>query len=193
MWEAKATLPTVTGLRPYQACLLVKKYLDTGAWLDVKDYAYKENVFETSRKSTSDRYSHHLVKMLSTLDEKQLGVVADGNEKDRLAMLWLGFCLSFPLVGTFATDIVCEKFRNRSYSLKPEDLWEYLSDRSIDYSNLADISDAMRSKAKSVIFYNLRDAGYLNSLNEIQPAYLSSLAKDAIGYKNLRFFPGEDK
>lgn len=192
MGDSKAALPTVTGLRPYQASLLAKKYLEVGDWLNVKDYAYKENVFETSRKSTSDRYSNHLVKILSSLDGKQLGIVADGVEKDRLAMLWLGFCISFSLIGSFAIEIVCEKFRNRSFNLKPEDLWEFLANKSVDYSNLADISDAVRSKAKSVIFYNLRDAGYLNSLDEIQPAYLSGLAKDAIGYGNLSFFPGED-
>lgn len=192
MGDSKAALPTVTGLRPYQASLLAKKYLEVRDWLNVKDYAYKENIFETSRKSTSDRYSHHLVKILSSLDEKQLEIVADGNEKDRLAMLWFGFCISFPLVGAFAAEVVCEKFRNRSFNLKPEDLWEHLANKSVDYSNLVDISDAMRSKAKSVVFYNMRDAGYLNSLDEIQPAYLSGLAKDAIGYGNLSFFPWED-
>lgn len=192
MGEIKAVLPTLTGLKPYQASLLAKKYLEVGDWINVRDYAYKENVFETSRKSTSDRYSHHLVKILSSLDAKQLEIVAEGSEKNRLAILWMGFCIAFPLVGTFAAEVLCEKFRNRSFNLKPEDLWEYLANKSVDYTNLVDMSDAMRSKVKSVVFYNLRDAGYLNSLDEIQPANLSGLAKDAIGYENLCFFPGED-
>ncbi len=192
MGKAKAILPTVTGLRSYQASQFARKYLEVGNWPSVREYAYKANVFDTSRKSTSDRYSQHLVRILSPLTDDQLGIVANGSECDRLAMLWLGFCVSFTLVGLFAIEVVCEKFRNRSFNLKTEDLWEFFANKSVDYSNLADISTSMRSKVKSVFFYDLRDAGYLNSLDEIQPAYLSAQAKEAVGQSNLIFFPGED-
>lgn len=192
MEEVKAVLPTVSGLRPYQTGLLAKKYRETGNWGDVKVYAYSENIFESSRKSTSDRYSHHLVKILSSLDEKQLEVVAEGSDKDRRTLLWLGFCLSFSLIGGFARDVVSEKYRNHSLKLKAEDLWEYLIDKSVEYPNLADITPAVRSKVKSVVFYNLRDAELLNGLDEIQPAYLSFTAKQLIPSAYLSFFPGEE-
>ncbi len=192
MEEVKAVLPTVSGLRPYQAGILAKKYRETENWGDVKVYAYSENIFEISRKSTSDRYSHHLVKILSSLDEKQLEVVAEGSDKDRRALLWLGFCLSFSLIGGFARDVVSEKYRNHSLKLKAEDLWEYLIDKSVEYPNLADITPAVRSKVKSVVFYNLRDAELLSGLDEIQPAYLSFAAKQLIPSAYLSFFPGEE-
>lgn len=192
MSETKATLPTVSGLRPYQAGLLAEKYRETGNWLEVKAYAYSDNIFETTRKSTSDRYSHHLVKILSSLNDSQLEVVADGRDKDKRALLWLGFCLSFPLIGGFASEVVSEKYRNHSLILKPEDLWEYLIDKSVEYPNLTDITDAVRSKAKSVIFYNLRDAELLNGLDEIQPSYLSFTVKQLIPAFALSFFPGEE-
>lgn len=192
MEKAKVALPTVSGLRSYQSSILAGKYIEIKDWLQVKTYAYTENIFEASRKSTSDRYSHHLVKILSSLDDKQLEVVAFGSETDRLAMLWLGFCLSFPLIGGFASEIVSEKYRNKDFKLKPEDLWEYLANKSVEHENLADISDSVRSKAKCVVFYNLRDAGLLNSLDEIQPAYLSSVAKELISSEYFKFFPGEE-
>ncbi len=192
MSEIKAVLPTVSGLRPYQSGLLAAKYRETADWLSVKAYAYEENIFETSRKSTSDRYSHHLVKILATLDDKQLEVVADGSDRDRRALLWLGFCLSFPLIGGFAEEVVSEKYRNHNLVLKVEDLWEYLADKSVEYPNLCDITDSVRSKAKSVVFYNLRDAELLNGLDEIQPAYLSSTVKELIPSSYLSFFPGEE-
>lgn len=192
MSEMKAVLPTVTGLRPYQAGLLAKKYRETGNWGDTKAYAYSENIFEASRKSTSDRYFHHLVKILSSLDEKQLEVVAEGSDKDKRSLLWLGFCLSFPLIGGFASDVVSEKYRTHSLILKAEDLWEYLADKSVEYPNLADITPAVRSKVKSVVFYNLRDAELLSGLDEIQPAYLSFNAKQLIPSTYFSFFPGEE-
>ena len=191
MEEAKATLPTITGLRPYQASLFAEKYLEYGSWLSVKTFAYEDNVFDTSRKNTSNRYSNHLIKILSSLDNDQIRIVASGCDKDRLAMLWLGFCVAYPLVGGFVSDVVCVKYANRNFTLKSADLWEYLADRSIEYPRLNDISESIRDKAKYVIFGNLRDAGYLNGLDEIQHAYLSSSVKDAVGPDNLRYFPGE--
>ena len=192
MNASKAVLPTISGLRPYQASLLAGKYIETGDWMKTKVYAYEENIFETSRKSTCDRYSSHFVKVLSSLDEKQLEVVDHGNDKDRLAILWLGFCLSFPLIGGFAADVVSEKYRNHNLILKTEDLWEYLADKSVDYPNLSDITDSVRSKTKCVVFYNLRDAELLNSLDEIQPAYLSPVARELIPSVYWGFYPGEE-
>ncbi len=192
MRDTQAVLPTVSGLRPYQAGLLAGKYRETGDWMEVKKYAYEENIFETSRKSTSDRYSSHLVKILSELDEKQLEVVALGSEKDKEALLWFGFCLAFPLIGGFAEDVVSEKYRNHSLILKAEDLWEYLADKSVEYPNLADITPSVRSKAKCVVFYDLRDAELLNGLDEIQPSCLSSTVKALISPVHLSFFPGEE-
>ena len=193
MNNTKAVLPTISGLRPYQSGLLAEKYIETEDWLQTKSYAYEQNIFETSRKSTCDRYAHHFVKILSNLNKGQLEVVANGSDKDRKAILWLGFCLSFPLVGGFAADVVSVKYKNRSFTLKPEDLWEYLADKSAEYPNLSDITDSVRSKTKCVVFYNLRDAELLNGLDEIQSAHLSSTTKELIPSDYWGFYPGEDE
>lgn len=192
MKETQAVLPTILGLKPYQAGLIAGKYRETGSWQECKRYAYEENIFEASRKSTSDRYFNNASKILSSLKEKQLETVALGSDKDRRALLWLGFCLSFPLIGGFAGDVVSGKYRNHSLVLKAEDLWEYLADKSVEYPSLADITPSVRSKAKGVVFFNLRDAELLNGLDEIQPAYLSSRVKTLISPIHLSFFPGED-
>ena len=185
-------LPTVSGLRPYQAKIFSCKYLENHSWQEIREFAFKENLFETLRQATSDRYYHNMVKILSKLELSQLQVVADDNEKDRLAMLWLGFCKSFPFAYGFS-EIVANKFRDKDFELRTGDLWKYIADKSVEYENLCDISNSLRSKVKSVIFYNLRDAGYLNTLNEILPANLSDKAKHAIGNEYLHLFPGETK
>lgn len=190
MREIRATLPTVAGLKPYQAGMLAGAYLKTGNWTEVKAYAYEKNVFDVSRKTTSDRYSSNLIKILSSLNSEQLGFVA-GRDKAGSALLWLGFCLAYPVAGGFVSDVVCEKYRARNFVLKSADLWEYLADICVDYPNLSDISEASRSKAKSVIFTNLRDAGLLNGFYEIQHASLSAPVKEVIGNGNLKYFPGE--
>ncbi len=192
MTNEKMALPTVSGLRPYQAKIFSCKYLENHSWQEIREFAFKENLFETSRQATSDRYYHNMVKILSKLELSQLQVVADDNEKDRLAMLWLGFCKSFPFAYGFS-EIVANKFRDKDFELRTGDLWKYIADKSVEYENLCDISNSLRSKVKSVIFYNLRDAGYLNTLNEILPANLSDKAKHAIGNEFLHLFPGETK
>lgn len=188
----KASLPTVTGLRSYQASMIAAKYIETSDWDLVRAFAISENLFDASRQATAKRYISQIHMILGSLNEQQLQIVASGTESDRLALLWFGFCKSFPLVGMFASEVISEKFRNRSYSLVSEDLWEFLSNKSVDYESLGSMSDAVRKKVKSVIFYNLRDAGYLNGMGEILAANLSSFAKDSIGYENLMLYPGEE-
>ena len=109
-------LPTVSGLRPYQAKIFSCKYLENHSWQEIREFAFKENLFETLRQATSDRYYHNMVKILSKLELSQLQVVADDNEKDRLAMLWLGFCKSFPFAYGFS-EIVANKFRDKDFEL----------------------------------------------------------------------------
>lgn len=193
MESNKVLLPTVTGLRSYQASIMAKKYLETEDWEEVRLSSNNDNIFDASRSSTSNRYVHNMIKLMKNLNKDQLEVIATGEEKDRLTFLWLGFCLAYSIVGEFTSTVLCKKVMNKNFKLKAEDLWEFIADKAIEHEDLADISKAVRSKFKCVVFYNLRDAGYLNSVDEIQYARLSKEARDLIDDEYICFFPGEEK
>lgn len=92
MLDRKLSLPTVSGLRSYPSSIVAKKYLEIKNWDKVKEYAKEEDIYQTIREGTFNKYFRQTKYFLSSLNGDEINIVANGAEKDRLALLWLGFC-----------------------------------------------------------------------------------------------------
>ena len=187
--RSKVSLPTMSGLKASQSVTMARWYIGNKNWSEVRQRAIAENIFDSSRESTSNRYAANLIKIMSSLNDEQMGIVADGDDSEVLSFLWLGFCKAYPLVGDFAKEVIHEHYINKAFNLSVEDLWEYFIIKSDENPDLKEIGESSKKKIQSVIFYNLRDAGLLSAENELQTAMLSKRALAFMDYDDVNFFP----
>ena len=189
MNRSRISLPTVTGLKLFQGSMMAAQYLNIGSWAAVRSWAVNENVFDSTRKDTSSRYANHVLKILGSLNHDQLAILADGNTSEQLAMLWLGFCKAFELVGWFAKDVIHEKYVSKDFSLTKKDFMAFFISKSDSTPELKDIGDSSRKKLQNVVFHNLNEAGFISATGEIQTAMLSGQVLDVLEGDDISFFP----
>lgn len=192
MNRSKISLPTVTGLRLYQSSLMATQYLKTENWSAVRNWAVNENIFDSSRKDTSNRYASHVIKMISNLTLDQIHILSEGDSSEQLAMLWLGFCKTFEVIGWFAKEIIHEKYVAKDFILSRNDFIAFLISKSDSVPELKDVGDSSRRKLQSVVFYNLSEAGFISSTGEIQTAMLSDRVIQSLDVGEIAFFPFQE-
>lgn len=192
MNKNKVSLPTVTGLKLFQGSVMATLYLKTGSWSAVRSWAVNENIFDTNRTETSARYASHVIKMISTLNQEQLHILSEGDSSEQLAMLWLGFCRTFDVVGWFAKEIIHEKYVSKDFNLTRNDFMAFLISKSDSVPELKEIGASSRSKLQSVVFHNLGEAGFISSTGEIQTAMLSYSVLRSLDEGEIAFFPFQE-
>ncbi len=192
MNKNKVSLPTVTGLKLFQGSVMATQYLKTGSWSAVRSWAVNENIFDANRTDTASRYSNHVIKMISTLSHDQLRILSEGDSSEQLAMLWLGFCKAFDIVGWFAREIIHEKYVTKDFTLTKNDLVAFLISKGDSVSEIKDMGDASRRKLQGVVFHNLGEAGFLSATGEIQTAMLSYGVLQSLDEGEIAFFPFQE-
>lgn len=192
MNRSKISLPTVTGLRLFQSSLMANQYLKIGNWPAVRSWAVNENIFDSSRTDTSNRYASHVVKMISTLTQSQLNILSEGDSSEQLAMLWLGFCKTFDVIGWFAKEIIHEKYVAKDFNLSRNDFMAFLISKSDSVPELKEVGASSRSKLQSVVFHNLNEAGFISVTGEIQTAMLSDTVLQSLDEGDVAFFPFQE-
>lgn len=192
MNRSKISLPTVNGLRLYQSSLMATQYLKIGNWPAVRSWAVNENIFDSNRTDTSNRYASHVVKMISTLTPDQLHILSEGDSSEQLAMLWLGFCKTFDVIGWFAKEIIHEKYVSKDFNLTRNDFMAFIISKSDSVPELKEVGASSRSKLQSVVFHNLSEAGFISSSGEIQTAMLSDNVIQSLEAGEIAFFPFQE-
>lgn len=190
--RSKTSLPTVSGLRQYYSSIIAAKNAECNDWAKTRSWAIEENIFDAARIKTTIRYVSHLIKMIGTLSDEQLSILVDGDDSEQIAMLWLGFCKAFPIVGMFAHQVIHEKYVTKDFHLGTEDLWEFFRVKSDEMPELNDIGRNTRSKLQSVVFCNLREAGYISKANELRTAALSRRTLAHMTFEEQCFFPYQE-
>ena len=184
----KLSLPTISGLAINPASWLAKRYLETKEWELCRSEATENNLMKIEKTASSARYLVYTMKLLRTLDDKELELLAFQNADTQRAMMWLAFCRTYLLVGKFADTVLNQKFNRHDFHLSIGEWNEFLSRESHEHQEIEDIGKASRAKARSVLFGNLRNVGYLSSSNELKEAALSKEVVSLIG-SDIRYFP----
>ena len=184
----RLSLPTISGLAINPASYLANRYLETKDWITCRDEAIKNNIMKIDKTASSVRYISYTTKLLKTLTNEELQLLASSVADTKRSMMWLAFCLTYPLVGKFADTVINQKFIHHDFTLTSGDWNEFLSRESYEHHAIEDIGKATRVKARSVLFGNLKSVGYLSSSNEIKEAILAEEVISILG-ENLRFFP----
>ena len=92
------------------------------------------------------------------------------------------------MVGLFSSEEMHQKFLSHDKTLSFSDWNEFLSRKANENDSIDNIGKETRKKARSVIFANLHQAGFLSSSNELKEADISEDAKRIIG-KDIVFLP----
>lgn len=184
----KITLPTIAGLMIGPATKLAHIYSDTKDWKSCKDEALESNLMQIDKIASSKRYLEYTISLLKKLSEKEIEAFTISDSYDQKAFMWIAFCRSYPIITKFAETVINQKFNRNDYNLSFGDWYEFLSQESIEHTEIDDIGKATRVKAKSVLFGNLRSSGYLSSTNTLNEAIISKKTKVIIK-KDLVLFP----
>lgn len=182
------SLPTISGLTINQAVWLAKKYIECNDWNLCRKEAMDDNIMQIEKIASAERYLAYTTKLLKELTKEELALLADSDTSNQRNLMWLAFCRAYPLIGKFADTIINQKFNNHDFSLSTGDWNEFLSRESHEHQEIEDIGKASRTKAKTVLFSNLRSAGYLSSSNELKEAAVSKELAALIG-QDIRYFP----
>ena len=184
----KLSLPTISGLAINPASWLAKRYLETKDWEPCRKEAMENNLMKIEKIASASRYLGYTLKLLRTLDNKELELLALQNSDTQRAMMWLAFCRTYLLIGKFADTVINQKFMQHDFHLSPGEWNEFLSRESHEHQEIEDIGKASRTKARSVLFGNLKSIGYLSSSNELKEAIIAEDVISVIG-ADMRFFP----
>lgn len=181
-------LPTTSGLMAQPAAKIAARFLQTGDWKACREMALKENLMQAEKRATASNYVAYAIKLLKTLTPHELELLSRCGPESARALMWLGLCRAYPLVGKFAKTVINGKFNRRDFHLDAGDWREFLSREGYERQEVEDIPKSTRAKARSVVFGNLKSAGYLSSLNELKDAALEASVAAAIG-DDIGFFP----
>ena len=184
----KLSLPTISGLAINPAAWLAKRYLETNDWILCKREAMDINLMQIDKTASAARFLAYTIKLLKILDDSELELLATKNADIQRAIMWLALCRTYPLVGKFADTVINQKFNLHDFYLSFGEWNEFLSRESYEHQELEEIGKSSREKAKSVLFGNLRNIGYLSSSNELQDAMLTKEIISVIG-NDVRYFP----
>lgn len=182
------SLPTISGLAINQAVWLAKKHIECNDWKLCRKEAMDDNIMQIEKIASAERYLAYTIKLLKEFTKEELALLADGDTSNQRNLMWLAFCRTYPLIGKFADTVINQKFNNHDFSLFTGDWNEFLSRESHGHQEIEDIGKASRTKAKTVLFGNLRNTGYLSSSNELKEADVSKEMATLIGH-DIRYFP----
>lgn len=184
----KISLPTISGLMLPQSIKIVRLFVECNNWAEVKAKAVETNVMQIDKLASSSRYISYIIKNLKNLTLEEIQFFDGAGIEDQRTLLWIAFCRTFPIVGLFASEVVHQKFLSYEKTLSFSDWNEFLSRKANENDSIDNIGKETRKKAKSVIFTNLHQAGFLSSSNELKAADISEDAKKIIG-KDIVFLP----
>ena len=184
----KLSLPTISGLAINPASWLAKKHNECNDWNLCRKEAMENNLMQIEKIASAERYLAYTIKLLKELTEEELSLLSDSDVSSQRALLWLAFCRTYPLIGKFADTVINQKFNHHDFILSTGDWNEFLSRESHEHHEIEDIGKTSRAKARSVLFGNLRNVGYLSSSSELKEAAFSREVASLIG-SDIRYFP----
>ena len=88
----KISLPTISGLAINPASWLAKRYLEIKNFESCRREAMENNLMKIEKRASSARYLAYIMKLLRTLDDRELELLASSNANTQRAMMWLAFC-----------------------------------------------------------------------------------------------------
>ena len=186
---------TTGGLFLNEASLGSSLYLASKDWSAVRDHVNSGNLFQARTLSSGARVSREVISRLSTLNEKELEVVANGSPQDRSHLAWIAAARRYLLIAEFAEEVVREKFLLLNPALGYDDFDTFFRAKALWHEELNELADSTTKKLRQNLFKMLRDAGLLSPEGYILHTMLSHTVSGLVAGRDpseFRLFPLTD-
>jgi len=186
---------TTGGLFLREASLTASLYLVSPNWDLVRQQLKAENLLQTRTLSSGVRVSREVTARLSTLNEAELEVVANGAPQDRAHTMWIAATRRYRLIAEFAEEVVRERFLLLTPTLKYEDFDSFFRAKALWHEQLNKLADSTTKKLRQNLFKMLRDAGLVSPDGYILHTMLSHTVAGLIAKRDpseFRLFPLTD-
>lgn len=182
-----------SAVRVSESMLAAELYLEHGDWDEVRNRIVDDNLFQLNAESSRKRVALEIVKRLRTLTEGELDFLARAYGDDRLAMLWVAVCRTYPFVRELSEREIAGRY-NRTIPTFTETAYEAFFDEQVDiHPELAELTGGSCKKMRNQIFVMLKECRLLADDGTITPLYPSpafASALDAKHAEDLHLFPG---
>lgn len=120
-----------------------------------------ENILQAKTVNTAKSYANIARMRLETMDEELWGIVANA-ERPTATQAILACALKFsPLLAEFMRTALSDEYRRMSPNLEDRIWRSFLSDMTLTYPNLAEVSEGTQAKLRQNAYRILTEAGYL--------------------------------
>lgn len=183
---------TSGGLLAREADVITTVYLRERDWTEVRNAVTNGNLLQSRTVSSSARVTRETIQRLSTFDDAELELLADGSPTERCQLMWVAACRRYELIGDFAEEVLRERFLLLTPTLDFEDFERFIVKKGLWHPELDELKPSTRAKLRQNLFRMLHESGLLSERGEIVPAVLSERVHEVVvgqARSDVRFFP----
>jgi hypothetical protein len=182
------------GLFVNESIEVARIYDCTCDWPETIAKALADRATSLPKSASNRRTLREIVNRVSCMKADELRFLIERADRpEQEALLWLATCRAYRFVREFATEVIGERFLSYRLALPLESFDQFFDAKAEWDEGLAKISQSTRRKLRQILFRILREAGVIDSANNIRAAHLSSRLKNLLAQSDpndLSVFPG---
>lgn len=186
---------TTGGLFLQEAPKVAELYLTLRDWSQTRVEVCGGNLLQARTAGTAKRISIELFGRLGLLDIEELGLLVEGNLRERSYLLWSALCRRYAFIRDFAVEVLREYYLSRRHQIMPADYEAFYNAKALWHKELDEIAVSTQKRLRHGVFQMLREADLLSERGQIQPALLTPYLAQLIGRRgreHLLVFPATD-
>lgn len=192
MTKQYAATFTTGGLFHSESLELAKLYSNLEDWEAVRARALEENTLQARTLSTLKRVCREVISRLRTLTLQELKLLLHSSHQEQAYLLWIACCRRYTLIADFAVEVLRERYISFKKDLTAADFVIFFNRKADWHAELDALSDSTRNKLRQVLFLMMREAGLLDTKNQILPVLLTPRLASLLrqhGNEAEMFFP----
>lgn len=186
---------TTGGLLRAEATAIATLLLQTGDTAATRAEAQDRNLVQQRTTASTARVTREVLQRLSQLTTEGVELVAHGAVTDAGHMMWLAACLRYLFLRDFGRETIRSRYISGAVTLTHGDFDAFWNLQSSWIDELRDAAETTRKKLRQNTFRMIREAGFLDDHDEIQPLVLSPAVAEVVtacGPELLLSFPIDD-
>lgn len=182
------------GLFVNESVEVVRLHQRGEAWPDTITRAMADGATSLPKAASNRRTLREITNRVSCLTEEELIFLLDEADRpEQEALLWVATCRAYRFVREFAIEVVQERLATYRNDLPLDTFDRFFAEKTEVDASLAKISQSTRLKLRQILFRMMREAGIIDTEDNIRPAYLSARLQELIARNDpndLLVFPG---